>query len=83
MKVLIVEKDKIVNNLDKIREKAGGAPIIAVLKANAYGLDLRQMADLLRRQGVRRFAVAEPTDAVRLRDWGFNEDPGPGGPAGI
>ncbi len=74
MKVLIVEKDKIINNLDKIREKAGGVPIIAVLKANAYGLDLHQMADLLRQQGVRRFAVTEPQDAVRLRDWGCTEE---------
>ena len=74
MKVLIVEKDKIINNLDKIREKSGGVPVIAVLKANAYGLDLRQMAELLREQGIRRFAVTEPQDAVRLRDWGFNEE---------
>lgn len=74
MKVLVVEKDKVINNLDKIREKAGGVPVIAVLKANAYGLGLRPMAELLRQQGMRRFAVAEPQDAVRLRDWGFSEE---------
>ena len=74
MKALLVEKDKIINNLDKIREKAGGAPIIAVLKANAYGLGLRQMAELLRGEGVRRLAVTEPHDAVLLRDWGCTEE---------
>lgn len=74
MKVLMVDKDKLLHNLDRIKSASGSGNLIAVLKANAYGLDLRQMAELLREAQVRRFAVAEPLDAVRLRDWGFTEE---------
>ena len=71
MKRLVIEEEKIIHNLEVIGEKSGGAPLIAVLKANAYGLGMLPMADLLRRQGVKRFGVTEPEDAVALRDGGF------------
>ena len=74
MKVLVVEKAKIMNNLERIKEASGRLPIIAVLKSNGYGLGLRQISELLREQGVRRFAVSEPRDAVLLRDWGCTEE---------
>ncbi|MEA5040429.1 MAG: alanine racemase [Clostridiaceae bacterium] len=73
MKTLTVEKSRILANLEAICAAAGDAQLIAVLKANAYGLDLRQMAGLLQEQEVRRFAVTEPQDAVSLREWGFSE----------
>ncbi len=74
MKTLLVEKSKIRDNLEVIKEQAGKAQVIAVLKANAYGLGLQEMAGLCRESGIRRFAVTEPEDAVRLRDWGFGEE---------
>ena len=45
-----------------------------MLKANAYGLGLCQMAEVLREQGVKRFGVTEPVDAVQLRNAGFMEE---------
>ena len=74
MKTLVVEKSKIRANLEVIQEQAGKAQVIAVLKANAYGLGLLEMAGLCREAGIRRFAVTEPEEAVRLRDWGFGEE---------
>ncbi len=74
MKFLTVEKEKIVSNLQCIKSATEEASVIAVLKANGYGLDLRQLASLLREQEIRRFAVTEPSDAVRLREWGFTEE---------
>lgn len=74
MKALIVDKAKVRNNLQVIRTAAGDAQIYAVLKINAYGLGLKPMAELCREAGIRRFAVTEPEDAVRLRDWGFQEE---------
>ena len=74
MKTLLVEKNKIRANLETVKAKAGKAQVIAVLKANAYGLGLREMAQLCREASIRRFAVTEPEDAVRLRDWGFGEE---------
>lgn len=74
MKALVVEKNKIRANLETVKERAGTAQVIAVLKANAYGLGLCEMAGLCREAGIRRFAVTEPEDALRLRDWGFGEE---------
>ncbi len=74
MKTLLVERNKIRANLEVIKEQAAKAQVIAVLKANAYGLGLEEMARLCREAGIRRFAVTEPEDAVRLRDWGFGEE---------
>jgi alanine racemase len=74
MKKLTIEQGKMLENLDIVQAAAGGAAIIAVLKANAYGLDMRQMAGLLRERQVRRFAVTEPADALNLREWGFDEE---------
>lgn len=74
MKALMVEKSRILNNIQLIKTAAGEAQVIAVLKINAYGLGLRQMAEMCREAGIRRFAVTEPEDAVRLRDWGFMEE---------
>jgi len=74
VKTLTVERSKILANLEGIKNAAGNAQLIAVLKANAYGLDLHQMASLLQEWEVRRFAVTEPKDAVALREWGFSEE---------
>ena len=74
MKTLVVEKSKIRANLETVKERAGKAQVIAVLKANAYGLGMREMAGLCREAGIRRFAVTDPIDAVHLRDWGFGEE---------
>ncbi len=74
MKRLTVDREKIIANIEHIKQVSQCENMIAVLKANAYGLDMRQMADLLRENRVRRFAVTDPTDALRLRDWGFGEE---------
>lgn len=74
MKYLLVETDKIIANIEKIREKAGGSELIAVLKANAYGLGLQEIYPILRQCGVRKLAVTEPDDAITLRQIGAEEE---------
>jgi len=74
MKSLVVESDKIRKNIEIIRDKAKGVPIIGVLKGNGYGLGLIELAKLIREEGVSRFAVTEPSDALRLRDAGFADE---------
>ena len=74
MKTLVVEREKIIANLDVIKDAAGGVPVMGVVKANAYGLGMKELAELLREQGIRRFAVTEPKDAQLLRDWGINDE---------
>ena len=48
MKRMIVDRQIVKNNLAVVRKRADGAELYAVLKYNAYGLGLREMAKLLR-----------------------------------
>ncbi|MCX7614506.1 MAG: alanine racemase [Clostridiales bacterium] len=74
MKALIVEKEKIKHNIEKIRERAENAQIIAVLKGNGYGLGLCELAETVRDAGISSFAVTEPEDALKLRNAGFADE---------
>lgn len=74
MKAYIVEKDRLKNNIELVRQAAGGRVIYGVLKGNGYGLGLTQLARELRDCGVERFAVNEPGDALKLRMAGFIDE---------
>lgn len=56
-------------NLSKVRERAPGAKIMAVVKANAYGHGLVRIAKQL--TSVDAFAVARVEEGVRLREAGI------------
>jgi alanine racemase len=45
--------------------------VMVVLKANAYGLGVRPIAEALLKAGAARFAVAEPNEALGLMDLGL------------
>ena len=56
------------HNLRAIRSRLRkGTAIMPVLKANAYGHGLLQIARILRQEGITRFAVAQPAEALELR----------------
>lgn len=74
MKRIVISKDNICKNIELLQKKVGKAEIYAVLKSNAYGYDLKQMADILSQNGIHRFAVTEPKDAIKLRKWGFVDE---------
>jgi len=67
----VVDTQAIVHNLAQIRRAAGGANIYAVLKGDAYGLGLLEMAQLHSENGVDRFAVTQTSEAEALRRGGF------------
>ncbi|HHX71637.1 MAG TPA: alanine racemase [Clostridiales bacterium] len=73
-KYLVVERQKVRNNIAQIRKKAGTAEVYGVLKGNAYGFGLLEMAHLLREEGVSSFAVTEVRDLVILRNAGFIDE---------
>jgi alanine racemase len=56
------------SNLRAIRERAPGAEVIAVVKANAYGHGDVAVARTLVAEGAERLAVATVDEAVRLRE---------------
>ncbi|MFI3226449.1 MAG: alanine racemase [Clostridia bacterium] len=66
MKLLVIETDKIIKNIEKIRIKTKSR-IIAVVKANGYGLGLDGLVKILLAQGIDFFAVTELRDAIYIR----------------
>ncbi len=73
-KYLVVERQKVRENVKQVRRRAGGAAVYGVLKGNAYGFGLTEMADILRDEGISRFAVTEPYDFIQLRNSGFIDE---------
>jgi alanine racemase len=58
-------------NFAKIAEKVAPCGVIAVLKANAYGLGVSAIAEALCHEGASAFAVAELNEALALRRFGL------------
>jgi alanine racemase len=61
------------HNFRAIRENAGRANVIAVIKANAYGMGVIPVARALKEEGANFFAVATPDEAVELREAGIRD----------
>jgi alanine racemase len=62
------------HNVQEISKRVGGRPILAVIKNNAYGMDLVEAARLLEPlPAVTGFAVVKMHEAVTLRDRGIRK----------
>lgn len=69
-RVLEIDLKKVTENFLKIREAVSGLGVMAVLKANAYGLGLRPIAECLCEAGAARFGVADLHEALQIVDLG-------------
>lgn len=67
---LEVDLDALATNFATIADKVAPLQVMAVLKANAYGLGVRPIAQALAQAGVARFGLAEPREALALLDLG-------------
>lgn len=74
MKCLLVETERLIHNLNIIKEKADGKKIIAVLKGNCYGLGASEVAKVLIAQGIDFFAVSRIEEAIELREAGIDSE---------
>ena len=74
MKYLEIKKDDLVFNIQKLKEHCAPAKIIAVLKGNAYGLDSIKLGSVLLEEGVDTFGVSELSEAIALREAGFENE---------
>lgn len=61
-------------NIKNIQAKAGGRPLIGVIKADAYGHGAVMVAEVLRQNGVKTFAIATLQEAIILREAGATEE---------
>lgn len=66
---LEVDLGNIKENFDTIRKKVGDVKVMAVLKADAYGLGVKEVAKTLEDAGVSRFGVAELREALVIREF--------------
>lgn len=64
---LVVDLDRLAHNLEVIRAQIGGAKVLAVLKANAYGHGLLTVARLYERLGIAHLGVAYLEEGLALR----------------
>ncbi|MEN1940554.1 alanine racemase [Luteimonas sp. MJ246] len=67
---ILVDLDRIVGNLRAIRAHAG-VPVMAIVKANAYGHGLVPVARYLQERGVEHLGVAFPEEGIALRRAGI------------
>jgi alanine racemase len=66
-----VSLDNYIFNYRGIRDQVGSSRVIAVLKADAYGMGVIPVAWALKGAGADFFAVATPDEAVELREGGI------------
>jgi len=58
-------------NLGAVRRRVGRRPVLAVVKADAYGHGAVEVARALQEDGVERFGVAIPEEGIELRRAGI------------
>ncbi|MHC4472792.1 MAG: alanine racemase [Planctomycetota bacterium] len=68
-----VDLDRIARNLAVLTEAAGGVRVMAVLKADGYGLGAVPIARRLLAEGVAIIGVGDSTEAIELREAGIVE----------
>jgi len=74
MKNLVIDLRVVRNNLRAIKDRAEGVHVIADLSANAGGMGLLPVAQFLRDEGIKTFAVSDPEDAKLFRQKGFDKE---------
>ena len=65
MRVLVIEKAAVKQNIRVVKRRAGGAAVYGVLSGDAGGAGIAEMAELLRAEGIGRFAVSEAEEDSR------------------
>ena len=69
----VIDKAKLVENIELLKEKAG-VPIIGVVKGNGYGFGIKEFTSVLKENGIKTFAVTEVSDIAELKEVLDNED---------
>ena len=72
MRELIIDLDAIAYNLEVMRKSAGGVKVCGVVKANAYGHGMVEVARKLEDAGVDYLGVADIAEALELRRAGID-----------
>lgn len=73
MKSVVINKEDLRYNIEKIKEHAKETQIIAVVKANGYGLGIVEYTKFLIDNGINYFAVSTVEEALKIRQAGIKE----------
>lgn len=68
-----IDISALIHNFRLIKELSGGSDIMAVVKANAYGHSVCDIAPVLEREGADSFAVSNIEEALQLRSIGITK----------
>lgn len=63
----IIDKTKLIENIEFLKKKAG-VPLIGVVKGNGYGFGIKEFASVLKECGIKTFAVTEVSDIPELKE---------------
>ncbi len=66
-----IDLSALAHNFRALKERAGGRPVLAAVKADAYGHGAVAVSKALVELGAERFAVATPNEALELRRAGI------------
>ncbi len=66
-----IDMNALTHNFNTAKKYSGGTPIMAVVKANAYGHSVKDVAPLLQNLGADCFAVSNLEEALQLREYGI------------
>jgi alanine racemase len=69
----VIDKAKLDENIELIKEKAG-VPVIGVVKGNGYGFGIKEFTRVLQEHSIKTFAVTEVTDIPVLKEILDDED---------
>lgn len=73
MKTLVFDRQALKNNIAVVRDRAGSSVIYGMLSGDGYGAGTAELGQILRSEGIARFAVSEVSEAVALRKSGLVE----------
>lgn len=68
---LEVDLDLLAKNFQAILRRVAPAEVMAVIKANAYGLGVNEVAEVLKKNGAAYFAVADVNEAIEIHHHGL------------
>ena len=66
-----IDINALIHNFESIKELAHGCKLMPVVKADAYGHSVREIAPILQKMGADAFAVSNISEAIALRECGI------------
>jgi alanine racemase len=71
-KTVVLDEDALINNLEVVKKYSVNCGILAIIKSNAYGHGILNIAKILNKENI-RFGVSSLDEAVLLRKAGFKQ----------